>query len=205
MGDGQEIQVLGSFETFLSEPPYFIELGQTFNRELPADVLEPLLAQIRAVGVGFSSCHTEFVITERGPRLIEINYRNIGDQSDFLMSQALQYNLFAAVIDLYLGLPMPLAPADSHYAQIHCQIADRSGQITSVPESRSVERDGCKVYYEPLCVAGQHHRLDNSNRDYLSIFRGTGPSESVLSQVMRDLMDEFAVRFNDETVAQVAP
>lgn len=40
---------------------------------------------IRCFGVGFGACHTEFVMTNKGPRLIEINYRNIGDYREFLM------------------------------------------------------------------------------------------------------------------------
>ncbi|TBR41601.1 ATP-grasp domain-containing protein [Marinomonas agarivorans] len=203
LGDGQDIQILGSFETFLSKPPSFIELGQTFNRTLPTDAVKPLLEQLKAIGVGFGSCHTEFIMTDHGPRLIEINYRNIGDQSDFLLSQALQFNLFAAVIDLYLGLPMPLAPSESDSAQIYCQIADRSGRIEYVPESREIEREGCTVHYEPLCKAGQQHQQDHSNRDYLSIFRGTGPSQRILSAVMNDLMEELAIQFAaDETMQE---
>ncbi|WP_261840837.1 ATP-grasp domain-containing protein [Aliamphritea ceti] len=203
LGDGHQLQVMGSFETYLSEPPYFIELGQTFNRQLDAEIIEPLLAQIKAVGVGFSSCHTEFVMTDKGPRLIEINYRNIGDQSDFLLAQALHFNLFGAVVDIYLGLAMPQVPDGSHYAQIHCQIADRSGVIDQVPGNCTLERDGCTVYYEPLCKSGEYHQQDNSNRDYLSILRGTGPTETQLSKVMTELVSELSISFSSDNNAAI--
>lgn len=199
IGDGRHIQIMGSFETFLSAPPHFIELGQTFNRQLDATVQQHLLSQLAALGVGFGSCHTEFVLTDQGPRLIEVNYRNIGDQSDFLMAQALQFNLFAAVIDLCLGNPMPAVPENSLSAQIHCQIAQQSGIIEAVPERCRIERDGCSIDFEPLCRPGEHHHQDHSNRDYLSILRGTGPSEQILSRVMAELASEYRISIASAT------
>jgi biotin carboxylase len=198
IGDGQQLQIMGSFETFLSSPPYFIELGQAFSRQLPADLQHKILDQLEVLGVGFSTCHTEFVLTDQGPKLIEVNYRNIGDQSDFLMAQALQFDIFAAVIDLYLGKPMLSVPESSHSAEIICQIAQQSGVIQSVPNNCSIERNGCIVDFEALCQADQHHQQDNSNRDYLSILRGTGPCEKTLNQTMAELAKEYLIHFKPD-------
>nr|WP_255487102.1 ATP-grasp domain-containing protein [Oceanospirillum sediminis] len=198
LGDGQQIQVMGSFETFLSEPPCFIELEQRFSREPARGVSEVLLAQLKALGVGFGTCHTEFVMTDKGPRLIEVNYRNIGDQSDFLMAQALGFNLFGAVIDLYMGHAAAELPSGSQSAYIYCQVAEQSGIIHQVPVAQQLEKEGCQISFEPLCKAGDFHQQDFSNRDYLSILRATGPSEQILMPVVQHFIQELKIQFTTD-------
>ncbi|MBY4676363.1 ATP-grasp domain-containing protein [Marinobacterium arenosum] len=204
LGDGERLEVMGSFETFLSEPPAFIELGQRLLRHAAPEIEQRILEQLRALGVGFGSCHTEFVLTEQGPRLIEVNYRNIGDQSDFLLAQALGFELFQAVIGLYLGEPLPALPETAASARIHCQTAERSGTVVRVPEARRIERNGCAVEFAPLCRQGDRIEQQHSNRDYLSILRGTGPSEAVLIDTLNQLADELAIGLAPLTNGQEA-
>ncbi|MBV1786819.1 ATP-grasp domain-containing protein [Marinobacterium sp. D7] len=193
LGDGARLEVMGSFETFLSPPPAFIELGQHLQRRAAPEVEAVVLAQLRALGVGFGSCHTEFVLTERGPRLIEVNYRNIGDQSDFLLAQALDFDLFDALIGLYLGEPLPTLPESALGARIHCQSAEHSGIVTQVPEACRLERDGCRIEFTPLCKLGERIERQHSNRDYLGILRGIGPNDALLEATLNTLATELAV------------
>ncbi|GGC04608.1 carboxylate--amine ligase [Marinobacterium zhoushanense] len=204
LGDGVRLEVMGSFETFLSPPPAFIELGQRLQRHAPPEVEAVVLAQLRALGVGFGSCHTEFVLTERGPRLIEVNYRNIGDHSDFLLAQALGFELFDAVIGLYLGEPLPTLPERALGARIHCQSAEHSGIVTQVPEACRLERDGCRIEFTPLCKRGDRIEQQHSNRDYLGILCVTGPSDTLLDEILDTLTDELKVIIEPCTDAQEA-
>lgn len=193
IGDGNEIYILGSFETALSEPPYFIELGRRFKRNLDEQDADTLLRQLKALGVGFGACHTEFIMTKDGPRLIEVNYRNIGDQSDFLIAEALEFNTFSAVIDLHLGKPIGVIPKTSKCALIRCQVAKNSGVLGFVPETQSLLKNGCQVHFHPLCVGGNFHQQDFSNRDFLSVIYATGPSEEILSLVMEECIEHFNI------------
>ncbi|WP_417552417.1 ATP-grasp domain-containing protein [Marinomonas fungiae] len=198
LGDGTELHVMGSFATTLSEPPYFIELGRRFSRAIDESVLATLLEQLRALGVGFGSCHTEFVMTQDGPRLIEVNYRNIGDQSDFLLAEALEFDLFAALVDLYLGLPLRALPDGSQTAFIDYQIAKQSGVIGDVPVAQSYEKDGCKISFRPVCEQGAHHKQDNSNRDYLSVLWVTGASEQMVQPIFRQCIEAFRIQVGEQ-------
>lgn len=204
LGDGEQLEVLGSFETFLSPPPAFIELGQRFNRRAAPEIEAVLLAQLRALGVGFGSCHTEFVLTQEGPRLIEVNYRNIGDQSDFLLAQALDFDLFDALIGLYLGESLPALPKQALSARIHCLTAEHSGTVAQVPSPCQFEREGCQIEFSPLCQQGERIEQQHSNRDYLGIIRGTGPSDTRLERVLNDLADELAITIEPTPNAQDA-
>ncbi|TFH86233.1 ATP-grasp domain-containing protein [Billgrantia azerbaijanica] len=193
LGDGERLEVMGSFETFLSAPPAFVELGQRLRRRAAPEVEGHLRAQLAALGVGFGSCHSEFVLTKQGPRLIEVNYRNIGDRSDFLLAQALCLDLFQAVIGLFLGEPLPALPDAAHSARIHCQTANAGGTVVQVPDACRIERDGCAVEFRPLCRAGERIEPQHSNRDYLALLYGTGPCEATLSELMDSLAADLAI------------
>ncbi len=101
--------VLGGFRTELSPPPYFVEERLVFE---PAPAGRPdvgqVLAQLDALGVGFGACHTEYVVDEGGrARIIEVNYRAIGDQCDLLLAELLDIPLFEYILRTHLGEPLP--------------------------------------------------------------------------------------------------
>src|SRR3546814_4263544 len=48
-------------------------------------------------GVGLGACHSEFVVTPRGPVLVEINYRSIGDNREFLLDQLVEQGWFKSI------------------------------------------------------------------------------------------------------------
>lgn len=92
LGDGRELRVLGSFDAELSQ-------GQR----------GAVVQTIQEFGIGFGACHTRFVLTPRGPRLVDINYHDISDQA-YQRQQALGLALYETVLRLHMGEPLP-APA----------------------------------------------------------------------------------------------
>lgn len=120
LGDGLRRHVLGGFHTELSPPPYFIETRMRFEPapanqqadkqadEQAAKQVEQVLAQLDALGVGFGICHTEYVVDGGGQaRLIEVNYRAIGDHCDLLLTELTGLPLFETVLRTHLGEPLP--------------------------------------------------------------------------------------------------
>ncbi|GAA1021872.1 hypothetical protein Aple_093190 [Acrocarpospora pleiomorpha] len=103
-GDGQEIRVLGGYRTTLGPLPHFIEERLDWEPDGPGR--EHVLAALNALGVGFGACHTEYVLTAAGPRIIEINYRVIGDNCDFLLADLLNIPLFEWILRLHAGEPI---------------------------------------------------------------------------------------------------
>ncbi len=64
LGDGERLIAVGGFDVSLSEPPYFIETAADWNGPNGIAHREACLAQLKAFGVGFGVCHSEFIITE---------------------------------------------------------------------------------------------------------------------------------------------
>lgn len=184
LGDGRELRSLGGFRVTLSPPPHFIELEAVWGTQLPASTEAQVLDTIRRFGVGFGACHTEFVMSATGPRLIEINYRSIGDYREFLLCEALQVPLFEWVLRLALGEPLPDAAVPDAAAWIRYFTAQQEGVLRTAPPVRRQEQGSSRLQFQPLCNVGEQIRLSHSNKDYLGVLRGTAASHEQLAIAM---------------------
>lgn len=185
LGDGQVRHVLGGFHTRVSPPPYFIEERLTFVPEHPGAVVSQILDQLDALGVGFGACHTEFVVHEGRARIIEVNYRAIGDQCDLMLAELLGIPLFEHILRAHLGEPLPadLGLRTDGRARLDYPCATRGGQLVSAPPAVDLEVDGVRLTYRPLRATGERHDLYRTNRDYLGVLRATGADQSAVDRV----------------------
>lgn len=175
LGDGSGLAVLGGFRVTLSPLPHFVELEAVWGTGLPATVEAEVRETIRQFGVGFGACHTEYVLTARGPRLIEINYRSIGDYREFLLADALQFPLFEQVLRLHLGEPLPALSIPDRAAWIRYFTATHAGRLERAPAAFAQADDAIRLAYQPLRAPGEAIELTHSNKDYLGVLRGSGP------------------------------
>ncbi|MFJ4776010.1 acetyl-CoA carboxylase biotin carboxylase subunit family protein [Streptomyces sp. NPDC088762] len=190
LGDGTTRHVLGGFHTELSAPPYFIEERLTFVPAHPEPVVAQINAQLDALGIGFGICHTEFVVHEGRARIIEVNYRAIGDQCDLLLAQLLGIPLFELVLRTHLGEPLPadLGTRDDGAARLDYPCAQRAGTLTAAPAATDLTVDGVTLAYRPLREVGETHELYHTNRDYLGVLRATGTDQGTVDRVVADFL-----------------
>ncbi|WP_149826589.1 ATP-grasp domain-containing protein [Streptomyces tailanensis] len=190
LGDGRVRHVLGGFHTELSPPPYFIEERLTFVPAHPEPVVAQILAQLDVLGVGFGACHTEFVVHEGRARIIEVNYRAIGDQCDLLLAQLLDLPLFEHILRTHLGeaLPADLEFRRDGAARLEYPCADRAGTLVAAPESTELTVHGVHLTYRPLRQVGELHELYQTNRDYLGVLRATGTGQETVDRVVADFL-----------------
>ncbi|GGW36599.1 ATP-grasp domain-containing protein [Streptomyces xantholiticus] len=190
LGDGRVRHVLGGFHTELSPPPYFIEERLTFVPAHREPVVAQILAQLDALGVGFGVCHTEFVVQEGRARIIEVNYRAVGDHCDLLLAQLLDIPLFEHILRTHLGEPLPaeLSGRTDGAARLEYPCADRAGTLTKAPAAADLAVDGVELTYRPLRDIGEHHELHHTNRDYLGIVRATGTDQATVERVVADFL-----------------
>lgn len=190
LGDGRVRHVLGGFHTELSPPPYFVEERLTFVPAHPAPVVTQVLAQLDALGVGFGACHTEFVVHEGRARIIEVNYRAIGDQCDLLLAGLLEIPLFEHVLRTHLGEPLPadLGARPDGAARLEYPCADRAGLLAEAPSAAELTVEGVHLTYRPLRAPGERHELYRTNRDYLGVLRATGTDQPTVDRVAADFL-----------------
>lgn len=192
LGDGHVRHVLGGFHTELSPPPYFIEERLTFVPAHPEPVVAQVLAQLDALGVGFGACHTEFVVHKGRARIIEVNYRAIGDQCDLLLARLLRIPLFEHILRTHLGEPLPadLGARRDGAARLEYPCAERAGTLVGAPEATDLDADGVHLTYRPLRAVGERHELYRTNRDYLGVLRATGSDQPTVDRVVADFLAE---------------
>ncbi|MDO0909547.1 ATP-grasp domain-containing protein [Streptomyces sp. DT2A-34] len=192
LGDGSVRHVLGGFHTELSPPPYFIEERLAFVPAHPEPVVAQVLEQLDALGVGFGACHTEFVVHDGRARIIEVNYRAIGDQCDLLLARLLEIPLFEHILRTHLGEPLPadLAARRDGAARLEYPCADRAGTLVGAPEATDLDVDGVHLTYRPLRAVGEEHELYGTNRDYLGVLRATGTDQPTVDRMVADFLAE---------------
>ncbi|KOG42605.1 ATP-grasp domain-containing protein [Streptomyces resistomycificus] len=190
LGDGRVRHVLGGFHTELSPPPYFVEESLTFVSAHPEPVLAQVLAQLDALGVAFGACHTEFVVHAGRARIIEVNYRAIGDQCDLLLARLLEMPLFEHILRTHLGEPLPagLGTRRDGAARVEYPCADRAGTLVDAPDAADLEVDGVRLTYRPLRSVGDRHELYRTNRDYLGVLRATGTDQPTVDRVCAEFL-----------------
>ncbi|MEU9365028.1 ATP-grasp domain-containing protein [Streptomyces avermitilis] len=184
LGDGRVRHVLGGFRTELSPLPYFIEERMAFVPAHPEAVRAQVLAQLDALEVGFGACHTEFVVHGDRARIIEVNYRAIGDQCDLLLAQLLEIPLFEHILRTHLGEPLPaeLGARRDGAARLEYPCADRAGTLTAAPAATQLTVDDVRLTYRPLRNIGERHELYGTNRDYLGVLRATGTDQRAVDR-----------------------
>ncbi|HEX3649248.1 MAG TPA: ATP-grasp domain-containing protein [Pseudonocardiaceae bacterium] len=186
IGDGESIRVVGGFRTTLSAPPYFIERSTVFDPEPDA---APVLARLTVLGIGFGACHTEYVVSGDRVRLIEANYRIIGDQCDLLLAEATGSPLFEHVLRVHLGEPLPPGPSTPpKAARVDWPCVDRTGRLIEAPPPVDEQRDDVHVVYRPMRGVGDNVVLTNTNRDYLGALRTVGPNRTTVDAVAAEFL-----------------
>ncbi|GCD38778.1 argininosuccinate lyase [Streptomyces chrestomyceticus JCM 4735] len=190
LGDGHVLHPLASFRTDISPPPHFIEERLTLLPEPPGPRTGQVLEHLRALGVGFGACHTEYVDQGGRARIIEVNYRAIGDRCDLALAEALDLPLFELVLRTHLGEPLPDALAVRRGTRVRMEYvcADRDGTLKAAPEAHVQEADGVRLDYRPLRETGERHPLYRTNRDFLGVLRATGRDEGRIDAAVREFL-----------------
>jgi hypothetical protein len=176
-------QVLGGFRTTVSPPPHFVE--ERLDWAAPPPRADEVLAALRTLGVGFGACHTEYVVHEGRARVVEVNYRIIGDHCDFLLADLLGVPLFAWVLRAHLGESLPPVPAATGHATVDAVVAGRSGTLVAAPGRGEHRTGGVCLTYWPVRAPGDTIELTRTNRDYLGLIRAIGPDAAEVEAAVR--------------------
>ncbi|MET7303330.1 ATP-grasp domain-containing protein [Embleya sp. NPDC005575] len=193
LGDRHRVRVLGGFHTRLSPPPYFVETRLDLVPDPPAAITAGVLAQLDALDVGFGACHTEFVVQDGRPRIIEVNYRAIGDQCDLLLEDVLGLPLFEHILRVHLGIDLPadLGARAGRHARVDYPCADRAGVLVKAPGREDTLLDGgVRIGYRPLRTIGERHELHHSNRDYLGVLRTFGGDRAAVHRAAEEFLTD---------------
>lgn len=184
LGDRHHTRAIGGFDVQLSEPPHFIEIEASWNGPVGLHQRDQALAQVLTFGVNFGVCHSEFVLTERGPMLIEINYRSIGDGREFMLDRLFDGRWFESVLRLHLGQPLNLQAAAPKQALVRYYVAQNEGRLTQASKNGTYALTRAHAVYRSLRNPGDDVHLSRSNKDYLGALSVIADSQADLAQAL---------------------
>jgi cysteine synthase A len=180
---GGEVRAFGITDRRLVGFPHFIEMGGTFFWDHP--LREQLFAlngdAIRAIGIDFGFIHMEFILSDRGPLVLESNARLAGGILPRMFEAASGVDPFMEVIQQALGkrpkLPVPQgktatgrqfgSPVAGTFRKI---TMDRVAELPGFVEAIAYPKEGASIT-----------SLSKSNFDWLGhvIFTGDRHEESL--------------------------
>ncbi|AQS40659.1 ATP-grasp domain [Shewanella psychrophila] len=196
LGDGEHIQAIGGFDVSLSALPHFVETQASWNGPVSLKYREQALAQVAAFGVNFGVCHSEFILTDQGPVLVEINYRSIGDGREFLLDKLLPFSWFETILSLHSGKPLAPLKLSSSEAIIRYFPSGKAGEVQLSPAPFEYLNGEQNISFIPIKTQGDSVKLTHSNKDYLGALTLIGPDRQVLSAKADELSRELLWELN---------
>ncbi|MER8862072.1 lyase family protein [Mesorhizobium sp. M0757] len=137
------LHCIGILSKHKGPAPCFVEVGHDFPAPLPEPSLKELASfaagAVSALGLNFGPAHVEFVITESGPVIIEVNPRLAGGMIPVMLSHALGTSILDVVIRLYAGEGFTPPRASAMAGVIRFKLAHKSGKLKRLSFSRNTE------------------------------------------------------------------
>jgi hypothetical protein len=159
-----------------------------FDPTPPKWQVDAVLRHLAALGLGLGACHTEYLVAGDRVRLVEVNYRAIGDQCDLMLADLTGIPLFEHILRVHLGEPLPAWQPAVAAGRLDYRCADRGGRLVAAPPRLDEQRDGVQLTYRPLRDVGEARALTNTNRDYLGVLRTIGPDQSTVDTAAADFL-----------------
>lgn len=200
--DGEHL-FLGINDKQFCPPPSFAIRGGCF----PSDRYD--VATIRAyvcqildlLQFDWGAAHTELLMTENGPSLVEVNPRLVGAQIPHLLGYAFDRSIYADLIDLHLGLPWTELRAlkPRWFSASRWIMADRPGTLQSMTLP---ETDDLRIRRVTWCKQpGDPVRLPLHNGDRLGYVMTVGRTQAEAEQAAATFIEGVRVTIDESPVA----
>lgn len=167
-----KIYVLGIMRKWMTNPPYYAELGHAIPTDLPEEV-EARAKQcvenaIKALGINFGSVNMDMLITADGNiHIIDVGARMGGNMiGPCVIPYGTGIDYMANMIRNVVGDEVDLTPSE-HSAVATRLLALRNGIVKKIPNIEKVEKEyGVEIYH--------HLEVDKAVREYHTNLDGYG-------------------------------
>lgn len=181
--------------------PYFVESGHLFPADLPTEVAERMVGQVRralaATGFLRGASHVEVKLTDHGPSIVEINARTAGGMIPELVRLATGIDLLEQQIRAAAGMPVLLEPVRSRFAGVRFLLAGSDGvlgDISGVDQARRVPGvDRVVVTASPGAVVSRPRNA----YDRLGYIIAVGDAPPAVTRALATAADHITVPVHD--------
>ncbi|MER8413020.1 lyase family protein [Mesorhizobium sp. M1342] len=189
------LHCLGILAKHKGPTPCFVEVGHDFPAPLPEPFLQDLASfaagAASALGLNFGPAHVEFVITEWGPVIIEVNPRLAGGMIPVMLSHALGTSVLDMTIKLYAGDAFTPLRASTKAGAIRFSLADKAGKLKRLSFSRS--RDDAVPEAALLKSEGEELQIYGDFRDRIAYAIGVADELTVAAIAAERMIDSIVI------------
>ncbi|APG93352.1 lyase family protein [Sinorhizobium americanum] len=175
--------------------PSFIEIGHDFPAALPQSSLKDLASfaagAASALGLEFGPAHVEFVITEAGPVIIEVNPRLAGGMIPVMLSHALGTSVLDTVIKLYAGEAFAPLGASTRAGAIRFCLTDKPGELKRLSFSRSADETVPEAGL--LKSEGEELQISGDFRDRVAYAIGIADELNAATMAAERMIDSIVI------------
>lgn len=177
--------VLAITDKVTTGSPRFVEMGHsqpsTLNEEQQKQIESITKRAVKAVGIDFGPTHTEVIVTNNGPKIVEIGARMGGDNiTTHLVPLSTGIDMVGACINIALGLPPDISRRTNFGSAIR-YLRVKSGVIKSIngiEEAKAI--DGIKdIYINKVVGEKVDEILNSTNRIGYVIAQGDNASHAI--------------------------
>lgn len=199
--DGEHL-FLGLNDKRFCPPPSFAIRGGCFpSNRYDLDIIRAYVYHILdALQFDWGAAHTELLITKNGPYLVEVNPRLVGAQIPHLLGYVFDRSIYADLIDLHLGAPLPefrdLNPR--RFGASRWIMADRPGALHSItfPQTDHPLVRRVALFKQP----GDWVRPPFHNGDRLGYVMTVGDTQMEAERVADEFVQAVRVNINEMQV-----
>lgn len=170
--------------------PYFVQIEESMPFECSVetlrDIFQLVAAGIAAVKADNCATHTEVIITETGPRLLEIACRIGGDNIHDSIYQTTGCSLFAELIRISLGQQRSFEYNPSCAVAMKYLLAARPGILTRIQVAETLRQDTRVTELVTSDRIGQKVGAPPTDFDHLGYIQVRG---STVSEAKRSLTE----------------
>lgn len=192
--DGQ-VHVLGIMKKWMTQPPYYAELGHAIPSGLPEQTEQYVHScvekAIKALGINFGSVNMDMLITEEGKvYIVDIGARMGGNMiGPWVIPYGTGIDYLGAMIANAVGDPVCMK------AHEHCPVATRllafpDGVVTAMPDFSALE----KTYGVKIChhlELGQQVHEYHTNLDGCGYIAARGQTVPEAADTARKVLEEI--------------
>ncbi|WP_018099442.1 lyase family protein [Sinorhizobium meliloti] len=198
------LHCLGILAKHKGPPPRFVEVGHDFPAPLPEASLGELASfaagAVAALGLSFGPAHVEFVITEAGPVIIEVNPRLAGGMIPVMLSHALGTSILDMVIRLYAGDGFTPPRASARAGAIRFQLVHKSGKLKRLSFSRNPDPTVPEAGL--LKAEGEEVQINGDFRDRVAYAVGVADELNAAVAAAQRMIDSIVIDVEADTGEQ---
>lgn len=165
-----EIRVLGIMKKWMTEPPYYAELGHAIPSGLPEYIENKIVnyvkKAIQTLGINFGSVNMDILVTDAGKiHIIDVGARMGGNMiGPCLIPYGTGINYISNLIKSAVGDPIDWSVRDKN-AVVSKILAFAGGKVTRLPNFENIVDENVEIYHKieiNQMINEYHTNLDGS-------------------------------------------